>query len=81
MRTIKIVCVMFFGPALGIVAGFIVGGLLVPPDSTGRGAPGEGFLILYCTAIGFVLCVLASTLVALRFWRRPSGLKSGTRPT
>jgi hypothetical protein len=67
---------MLTGPFLGILAGFVVGGLLVKPDVSGRSAPGDGFMIFYCVCLGLVISVLLSALLGIRIWRRSGKAQS-----
>ena len=76
MRLFKVIGILVVGPMLGAVSGFIVGGLLLPPDPTGRGAPGDGFLIMYCVGIGLVVSILTSVLLAVWSWRRSTRQKT-----
>lgn len=71
MRIIKTLAVLGGFAVPGTAVGFIIGGLLLPPDPTGRGAPGDGFLILYCMAIGLIISVSIAVIVAMQFIWRP----------
>ncbi len=70
MRILKVIVVMTVGPVLGLLSGFIIGGLLVPPDLSGRGTPGDGILIMACMGYGVALSILLSALFARWIWRR-----------
>jgi len=76
MRLPKVIGILLGGPVLGVVSGFVVGGLLLPPDPTGRGAPGDGFLIMLCIGIGLAVSIPASVLLAVWSWRRSVHLKT-----
>lgn len=56
MRVLKVIAILVVGPLLGVVFGLILGGLLLPPDPSGRGAPGDGFLVMLCAGIGRIDC-------------------------
>jgi len=73
MRLFKVICVLVIGPVLGVISGFIVGSLLLPPDPTGNAAPGDGFLIVISVLIGLVLSIPAFILLARWTWRRSEG--------
>ena len=76
MRVLKVVVVMVIGPLMGLLAGFIVAGFLLPPDPSGRGAPGDGFLILLCMGISFAFSIPLSALFAHWSWRRSARPKA-----
>lgn len=76
MRFLKVIGILLIGPVFGAVSGFIAGGLLLPPDPTGRGAPGDGFLIILWVGIGLAVSVPASVLLAVWSWRRSARLKA-----
>jgi hypothetical protein len=63
-RIAKALAIFVVGSVVGVIAGFIVAGVLLPSDPTGRGAPGDGFLIILCVgtalAISFPLSLLAA---------------------
>jgi hypothetical protein len=69
MKIVKVMCIMLFGPLLGSVAAFLVAILLLPSDPSGRGAPGDGFLIIGCVGVGLAVSVVVSLLLAIRTWR------------
>ena len=75
MRVLKVITILVVGPALGVVVGLIVGGLLLPSDPTGRGAPGDGFLIILCAAVGLSVSIAGSVMLADRSWRHSANLK------
>lgn len=81
MRLLKVIGILVIGPVLGMVSGCIVGGLLLPPDPTGRGAPGDGFLIMLCIGISFAVSIPASVLLAVWSWRRSAHLKTPPNPS
>ena len=72
MRIVKVVCVLVGCPIIGAVAGFVIAGFLLPPDPTGRGAPGDGFLIIWCVGAGLVISAVAAIFVAVRIIWRPT---------
>jgi len=78
MRLLKVIGILVTGPVLGVVSGLIIGGLLLPPDPTGRGAPGDGFLIMLCAGMGLAVSIAASVMLADWSWRHSANLK--TRP-
>jgi hypothetical protein len=41
MKVLKVLAVLISGPIVGILLGFLLAILLLPPDPSGRGAPGE----------------------------------------
>jgi hypothetical protein len=60
---------MLFGPLLGIGIAFVAAVLLLPSDPSGRGALGDGFLIIGFMGVGLVVSVVISLLLAIRTWR------------
>ena len=46
-----------------------VGGPLLRPNPTGRGAPEDGFVMLLCIGSGLVFSLSFSVLLARRSWR------------
>jgi hypothetical protein len=69
MKVLKVVAVIVFGPLLGLALGFFLGGLFLSHDPTGRGSPGDGFLLLCTSGLGFAVSCLGSVLLAVRIWR------------
>ena len=61
MKVVKVLGVLLGCPIVGAVVGGVIGALLLPPDASGRGTPGDGILLLWCVGIG----LLVSALVAL----------------
>jgi hypothetical protein len=55
MKIIKALVVMVGFPIFGAVAGFVIGGLLLPSTPTGLGAPGDGFRILFRMGVGLLI--------------------------
>jgi hypothetical protein len=53
-----------------VISGFIVGAFLLPPDPTGKGAPGDGFVIIISVLIGLAVSIPVSVLLARWTWRR-----------
>jgi membrane protein YqaA with SNARE-associated domain len=76
MKILKVVGVMMFGPMVGAVLGFFLGALLLPPDPTGRGSPGDGFLLILTSGLGFGIFCLASAWLALKIWRQSANSAS-----
>ena len=70
MKIFKVICIMLFGPVLGVGIAFLAEALLLPPDPSGRGAPGDGFLIIGFVGVGLVVGIVISLLLAVRTWRR-----------
>jgi hypothetical protein len=70
MKIFKVICIMLFGPVLGMGIAFLVAALLLPPDPSGRGAPGDGFLIIGFVGVGLVVGGVISQLLAVKTWRR-----------
>ena len=70
MKIFKVICIMLFGPVLGMGIAFLAAALLLPPDPSGRGAPGDGFLIIGFVGVGLVVSIVISLLLAVRTWRR-----------
>ena len=70
MRIFKVICIMVLGPLLGIGVASLTAALLLPSDPSGRGAPGDGFMIFYCLGVGLVISVVVSLLLAVKIWRR-----------
>lgn len=75
MRIAKVIAVMVFGPVLGIVTGFLVGILAMPAQTSAGGrAPGDGFLIMGCVALGFFISIPVSAILAGKLWSRSGKL-------
>lgn len=70
MKILKVICIMLFGPVLGMGIAILAAVLLLPPDPSGRGAPGDGFLIIGFVGVGLVVSIIISLLLAVRTWRR-----------
>ena len=70
MKILKVICIMLFGPVLGMGIAFLAASLLLPPDPSGRGAPGDGFLIIGFVGVGLGVGVVISLLLAVKAWRR-----------
>ena len=65
MKTAKAAAILVVGPLLGILLGLMVGAFAIPPDPNfvangSHGSPGDGFLIIGCAALGFVVSVFVS---------------------
>ena len=72
MRIVKTLSLLIMGPVLGAIVGFVIGGLLLPSDPSGRGSPGDGFLILMCVGWGLIIFAIPSVLIAIRMVRKSS---------
>jgi hypothetical protein len=72
MRIIKALVVLVGLPVVGGAAGFMIGGLLLPPTSTGEGTPGDGIQILFCMGIGLVISTFIAVVLAVRIIWGPS---------
>jgi hypothetical protein len=71
MKIVKVIAIMFFGPVLGILAGFVVGIIAMPTQSTDVGrAPGDGFLIMGCVVLGLLISIPVSAVLAGKLWSR-----------
>jgi hypothetical protein len=70
MRIAKVIAVMFFGPGLGILAGFAVGVLAMPTQTPAGRAPGDGFLIMGCVVLGLLVSIPLSAVLARVVWSR-----------
>ena len=81
MRLLKVIGTLLGGPLLGVVSGFVVGSLLLTPDPTGRGAPGDGFLIMLCIGVGLAVSIPTSVRLAVWSWRRSVHLKTPPNPS
>jgi hypothetical protein len=71
MRFVKASFVLVLGPAAGTVIGLMVAGLLLPPDPTGRGAPGDGFALFLGAGIGLMFSLVFSVVAAIHILRKP----------
>jgi len=74
MRILKVVGVLIAGPVFGLLLGLVVGSLLLPPDPSGSGSPGDGFLVMGCMVVGFAIFTLISVVLARRIWHRSTAL-------
>jgi hypothetical protein len=71
MKIVKVIAIMFFGPVLGILAGFVVGIIAMPTQSADVGrAPGDGFLIMGCAVLGLLISIPVSAVLAGKLWSR-----------
>ena len=70
MKVFKVICILLFGPVLGMGVAFLAAILLLPPDPSGHGASGDGFLIIGFVGVGLVVSIVISLLLAVRTWRR-----------
>jgi hypothetical protein len=77
MRFAKASIVLVLGPVTGTAIGFIVAGLLLPPDPTGRGGPGDGFALFLGAGIGLLVSLVFSIVAAVHILRKPVQKLSG----
>ncbi len=70
MKIVKVICILLFVPLLGICVASLVAALLLPYDPTGRGAPGDGFMIFGCLGAGLVVSLIIAIPLAIWTWRR-----------
>jgi hypothetical protein len=73
VKIVKVIAVIMIGPVVGLVLGFFLGTLFLPSEPTGRGAPGDGFLLILTGGVGFIIFFIGSALFAARILRRSSG--------
>ena len=66
MKVLKVVGVLLGSAIIGAMAGFIVAGLMLPADPTGRGAPGDGFLILLGMGFGVLISLVVAQIFVIR---------------
>ena len=83
MKIAKTAAILVLGPLLGILLGLIIGAFAIPPDPNfvangSHGSPGDGFLIMGCAALGFVVSVFVSIVLTWTVLRKPrsAGSKS-----
>jgi hypothetical protein len=81
MKIAKAAAILVLGPLLGIFLGFIIGALASPPDPSfvangSHGSPGDGFLIMGCAALGFLVSVFVSIALAGSVLRKPRSAES-----
>jgi hypothetical protein len=76
VRVLKVIGVLIVGPFLGLLVGSVVAAFFLPPDPTGRGAPGDGILILFWLGIGLVVSLPSSVLFARWIWHRSARLEN-----
>jgi hypothetical protein len=82
MRIAKAIAVMLFGPLLGVIAGFFVGGITVEIINALQGpnivvnpqhaTPGDGILIMLFVLVGLLVSIPLSIVLAVRVWARSS---------
>lgn len=71
MRIVKVIAIMFFGPVLGILVGFVAGIIAMPTQTPDAGrAPGDGFLIMGCVVLGLLISIPVSAVLAGKLWSR-----------
>jgi hypothetical protein len=68
MRIAAALLICVLGPLFGTLAGGLVGASLLPSSPDGSAAPGDGFLILFFLAGGFVLSSVPSLVLASKVW-------------
>ncbi len=66
MKILKVVCVAVGCFLMGALLGGLVASWLLPPDSTGRGAPGDGILIIWCIGAGVLVSLLVAAFLSVR---------------
>ena len=81
MKIAKAAAILVLGPLLGILLGLIVGAFAIPPDPNfvangSHGSPGDGFLMMDCAALGFVVSVCASIVLTWTVLRKPRSTES-----
>lgn len=83
MKIAKAAAILVLGPLLGTLLGIMVGAFASPPDPNfvangNHGSPGDGFLIMGCAALGFVVSVFVSIALTWTVLRKPrsAGSKS-----
>jgi hypothetical protein len=74
MKILKVIGVLIVGPVFGLLLGLVVGSLLLPPDPSGRGSPGDGILVMGCMLVGLSIFILISIFLARRIWHRSTTL-------
>ncbi len=72
MKIVKVLAVLVGCPIIGAAVGAVIALLLLPPDPTGRGAPGDGFLIFLCVGVGLTISTVVAIFVAVRILWRPA---------
>jgi hypothetical protein len=79
MRIAAAISVFVLGTLFGTLGSGLLGALLLHATRDGSGAPGDGFLILFFLAGGFVVSSVVSLILASRVWRsktpRPGALQ------
>jgi hypothetical protein len=55
MNLWKRLTMLAVSPMISALVGFVFAGLLLPPDPTGRGAPGDGFVLIMGTFYGMII--------------------------
>ena len=86
MKIAKTLAIMLFGAIAGIMAGFCVSLLMLPPDSNfvangGHAAPGDGFLVFGYTFLGLLVSIPLSAGVAWYIlFRKPKLESNATEP-
>ena len=70
--------VLVLGPIVGTVIGLMIAGLMLPPDPTGRGTPGDGFVLFLGAGIGLTISLVLSVVAAINILRKPDQKLSGT---
>jgi hypothetical protein len=83
MKVARAATILVLGPLLGTLLGFSVGTFAIPPDPNfvangSHGSPGDGFLIMGCAALGFVLSVFVSIALTWSVLRKPNC--AGSKP-
>jgi hypothetical protein len=83
MKIAKAAAILVLGPTVGILLGLTVGALVTPPDPSfvgngSDGSPGDGFLMMGCGGLGFVVSVFVSIALASTVLRKPRA--AGSKP-
>jgi hypothetical protein len=80
VRIAKVISVMLVGPLLGVIAGFLVGGITLNIILKGRhAAPGDGMLIMIFGLAGLLASIPLSAVVAAQLWRQLSAREEHVR--
>lgn len=83
MKIGKVAAILVLGPLLGILLGLIVGVFATPSDPNfvahgSHGSPGDGFIIMGCAALGFVVSIFVSIALTWTVLRKPRSVGSKT---
>jgi hypothetical protein len=79
VRIAKVISVMLVGPLLGVIAGFLVGGITLNIILKGRhAAPGDGMLIMIFGFAGLLVSRPLSVVLAARLWGQSSAQRGAS---